>query len=572
MRRLLIILSAAALLIAPLTPVGDTSANAVSKYQTTSYRDGGVVLRMSAATGSILSPGEQISFTYQTSDDAMVVLFNIDTEGYVHLLHPFDGVPTVARARETYRVPAGGDKLLVSGETGMEFIFALTIPDRSALDETELQYLRAVENRPLEERYRIDGDPFLAANIIAGELVRGISHRDGVFLDYAYFYVNQRVDHPCYLCGECDGDGGTAACADYDFVAELDRPSPMTYPLQRAYVAVERGAPASGEDIQVADRTEYVESADRDVDVNFYPYNVEVRYVTRPYAYAYSSYWYDPYWYDPFWYDPWYCGYTYYPGWRYPWYGHYFSWSFSWGYWGGYYCGGWWYPRYNNWYDCYYDNYPRSRSTVKYKSAYKERSTTAYKNATTGVLAATRTQSVKRSDALRVGSRGIQRGTATRVAAKNANTRTVIRGTRTGTTRSVIGKTRVTTRGGRSMTGIHSPTRARGKSPSRVFTTPRTTRGTKSYQPRSRTTTRRGGAVKRGGTSRPQPQVKSRSGSSSRSRSKPAVKPRSGSRNSKSSSVKRSSGSRSSSKSSSRSSSSRSGGSKRSGSRGGKRK
>jgi hypothetical protein len=569
MRRLLLPISAAALLIAPLTPVGDASANAVSQYKKTSYRDGGVVLRMSTAKGSVLSPGEEISFTYQTADDALVVLFNIDSEGYVHLLHPFDGYPSTARARETYRVPAGSDKLLVSGETGMEFVFALTIPDRAALDETELNYLRGIENRPLEERYRIDGDPFLAANIIAGELVRGVSHRGGVFLDYTYFYVNQRVDHPCYLCGECGGGAEAALCEGYDLVADLDRAAPLTYPLERAYVAVERGAPVTDEDIQVAGRQEYVDTDD-DVNVTFYPYSVEVRYVTRPRAYAYDVYWYDPVWYDPLWYDPWYSGYVYYPSWRYPYLGHYFSWSFAWGYWGGYYCSGWYYPRYHYWHDYYYDRYwhhARARSTVKYKSAYKHRSTADYKNRS--ALTAVRSQSVKRSDALRIASKDLKRSTrATRVAAKDIRTRTAVRSAKPVSTHRVIGKTRVTTRSGKSITGRRVPTRVRGKAPTRTLTRPPTTRGTKSiFTPRSRSTTRKGSAVKRGGTSRSRPSVKSPTRSGSRSKS--SVKSsRTTPRRSTSSSVKRSSGSRSRAKSSRSSSRSSSGSGKRSSSKG----
>jgi hypothetical protein len=545
MRRLLTFFSAAALLIAPLTPIGDASANAVSKYQTKSYRDGGVVLRMSAAKGSVLSPGEEISFTYQTSEDALVVLFNIDTEGYVHLLHPWDGLPQAARARETYRVPSGGDHLLVSGETGMEFVFALTVPDRTALDEAELAYLRDVENRPIEEKYRIDGDPFLAANIIAGELVRGISHRGGVFLDYTYFYVNQRVDHPCYLCGECEG-ARDALCDDFQLVADLERSTPLSYPLQRAYQVVERGTPASDEYVDVADRVETVDQDD-DVNVSFYPYSVEVRYVTQPYAYSY----YDPYWYDPFWYDPWYCGYVYYPGWRYPYYGHYYAWSFNWGYWGGYYCSGWYYPRYHNWRDYYHDNYWNyAYGGVHYKTAYKkQRSATAYKSSSDLSLA--RNQTVKRTDALRIGSKDLRRSPTSTRLAKSIRTSPT-------RTRSAIGKTTVRTRDGRSITTDPFRGRIRTKATSRVTTRPgtRSTKSTRTYAPRSRSTTHKGSAVNRGRTSS-KPRAKSGS-SSSRSRSKGSVKRSGNSRsNSKSSSVKRSSSRRSSSssKSTSRSSS-----------------
>lgn len=552
MKRLLMFLSAACLLAA-------STANAVSTYKKTSYTDGGVVLRASAAKGSILNPGEQISFTYQTSEDAFVVLFNIDTEGYVHLLYPYDTAPEMAQARRTYRVPAGQDKLLVSGETGMEFVFAVTVPFRGALDDEELAYLRDVESRPIEDRYRIDGDPFLAANIIAGELVRGVSHRNGVFLDYTYFYVNQRVDYPCYLCGDCAGQAASGMCDQYDLVANFDRSFPLTYPLQRAYDAVERGTPAGGSDVQLT-RQETV--GDDDVNVSFYPYSVEVRYVTRPRVYANDWGWYGSYWYDPFWDDPWSCGWVYYPGWSYPWYGHYSGWSFGWGYWGGYYCSNWYWPRYHHWRDYYYNDYwdYAGYNRAKYKTAYKERSNSLYRD---NALVSVRERSVKRNPSLRIASRNLKTPPRTISVAKDTHLRTPVRGLGPATTRKAIGRTRVTTRAGKSLSGI---SRTRTVSPRVKSGVRRPIRST--YEPRSRSnSTRPRATVKpRSSTRRQTPRVKSRSGSSSRSRSSVKSRPR---RSSSSSNSRATTRSRSTSraKSSSRSSS-RSSGKSRSGSKG----
>jgi hypothetical protein len=539
MRRTTILVSIATLLLAMPTPK-NSGANAISQYKQTSYRDGGVVLRMSAENGSVLSPGEDIAFTYQTSEDAYVILFNIDTEGYVNLIAPVDGRLTAASARRTYRVPEGSDRLVVSGETGMEFVFALSVPDPSIVDAEELAYLSDVEGMPRADRYRIDGDPFLAANIIAGELVRGVTHRQGVFLDYGYFYVNQRVDHPCYLCGECDGMEAAADCADYQIVANVDRATPLTYPLRRAFEMVDRGDAGDLDAVYSDDR-----ATDERVHVTFYPYSVEARYVTRPEAYYYDSW----YWDDPFWYDPWSCGWVYYPTWRYPYYRNYWGWSFGWGSWGGYYCSSWYYPRYDRWHDYYHDNYYTYRS-VDYKSAYKTRSQTLYK-APTSSLVSTRAEAVKRNDGLRIG----RTTTGARATNSYERDRTSVKSRDTAWRRETKPTRVYAPRSGREITAYRGDDRSPTKGYIRADTRTRATTGN------------RGGTTYR-------PTVRGKTGSSSvdrgrtTDRSKPSgayrgsTRGSSGSSKSSGSAVKRSSGN---SKSSAKSSSGKtSGGSSRS--------
>jgi len=545
MKRTTILLAVATLLVATPGP-RHADAQAISQYKRTSYRDGGVVLRMNAEKGSILNPGEDVSFTYQTSDDAYVILFNIDTEGYVNLIAPADGRLSLAEARETYRVPDGNERLVVSGETGMEFVFALSVADPSSIDLDELAYLRDLDGKPRADAYRIDGDPFLAANIIAGELVRGISHREGVYLDYVYFYVNDRVDHPCYLCGECDGSAATSDCTNYDVVANFDRAAPLTYPLRRAFDMVERGAPArdAGDMQAVYDDG----SGDDRVYVTFYPYSVEARYITRPWAYSYDPW----YWDDPFWYDPGACGWVYYPTWSYPYYRNYWGWSFWWGSWGGYYCSGWYYPRYHHWHDYYHDNYYGYRH-VAYKKAYKERSQTLYKGSSSALVAA-RTEAVKRNDRLRIASTDLRRTTT--------KTRSL---TRTDRTRTSIAARGDVWRDGK-------PTRVYTPRTGREITHGATERSSKGYYPGSKTGSHTSSGWNRSGTTvRPPTRSKpgssgtiDRSRSTTRSRSSGSyhsthrsTKPSTPSRSS-GQSVKRSSGSsKSSAGSSSRSSTSR---------------
>jgi hypothetical protein len=199
---------------------------------------------------------------------------------------------------------------------------------------------------------RVDGDPFIAANLIAADLVPGVANRWAYF-GYTYFYVNERVAYPCYLCGACDGVPDDPACTDYHVVQNFDRRSAMSYPLQRGYETVDEQADVYSDGGARVDVPEV-----SDVDVNFYPYGVEARAVD-PY---YTSLWNDYWWHDPFyWYGPYYPYYG--PGWS---IGIGFGWG--WGWWGGYYCSGWYDPCYWG-YDPWYGSYPPSsyRPPVKFK-------------------------------------------------------------------------------------------------------------------------------------------------------------------------------------------------------------
>ena len=109
-----------------------------------------------------------------------MVVFDIDTEGFVHLLYPRED-ESVRKlfARRPYEIPEDPEEsLLIAGRTGMEFIFAIAVPNRDAISERQIAFLLDDESQPPARRFRIDGDPFLAANRIAEQLVRGIKYSD----------------------------------------------------------------------------------------------------------------------------------------------------------------------------------------------------------------------------------------------------------------------------------------------------------------------------------------------------------------------------------------------------------
>jgi hypothetical protein len=359
-------------------------------------------------------------------------------------------------------VPADNAELVVDTQTGVEFVFALAVDDLSAIDTAELDRLRGADLNG-GEPYRIDGDPFIAANMIAGELVRGVSHR-GVYFGYTYFYVNERVEYPCYLCGACDGIADDPACTDYRVVQNFDRRETLSYPLKRAYETV-----AGDAEILADDGASVVVPEGSDVDVNFYPYGVEARAVD-PFQ---TTLWSDGYLYDPwYWYGPYYPYYG--TGW-----GISIGWGWGWNYWGGYYCSGWYAPC---GYDSYYD-YPSGgyTSPEKFKAKYKSDAST---------LTTTRGVASQRDGSLRIASKDVQQSLSRPTTASNRS--------KTG---ALIGSTFAS---GRGKGAIDSPRGARvktsigGRSSGQVKSTPRgATRGS-ATTPRVKSTARGTAPSKRG--------------------------------------------------------------------------
>ncbi len=355
MRKLILPLLAACLVL----PNSVFAVKTLTTSNARSYEAGGVSVSLSDPAGSIYRPGESIQFSYQTSEDAYVIVFDIDTEGYVHLIHPINGrLAERSAAGQRYSIPDPREvsSLVVEGETGIEFIFALSVPWREYVDENELYFL--ADDRP----FQIDGDPFLAANMIAGELIRGISNREDVSLAYTYFHINNHVDYPRYICAECHEKTTRPyyeTCTEYDFAANFTGGSAnLGYPLARAYEISAK---------EYSDEDIYEDDVDvTRIEVIFYPYDSYVDYY-RPW-WIHRIY-YDPWWYyDPFWYDPWYACAGYYPfhPWHHHRYGFWFSFGWNWGWsdgiWAGYH-----YPYYRHGYPPYRWIRPHRPGGYRYK-------------------------------------------------------------------------------------------------------------------------------------------------------------------------------------------------------------
>ena len=308
------------------------AAGSVTQYNSGRSASKGVSVTLSDPIGSVYRAGEEVRVSLRTDSDAYVIVFNIDTDGFVHLLYPEDGKSLREfSGGRVYEFPDDPERsLVVGGSKGIEVLFALAVENRDYINEQEVRFLADNEDLPEERKFRITGDPLLGANRVASQLVRGIAQRPGVTLSFAYFYIDEAVDYPRYLCEDCY-DKGTDPYASgmplYVASADFEKTERLTYPLEQGFVrdqpqASMLGNPASWEEGATSEVTK--------VYVSYYP-----RWDSGFYD---TSWWYLDPWYSDWWYAPYPSG---------------FSFSFGWGNWWGchyayfpYYYGGSYYPYY----------------------------------------------------------------------------------------------------------------------------------------------------------------------------------------------------------------------------------
>jgi hypothetical protein len=286
--------------------------------------------------------------------------------------------PVTVRAHDARALPDDKSELFAEGQPGIEFVFAVAVADPGAFDSDAIAAVR-------NDKRRITGDPFVAANMMAAEVVRNIA-QETAFMGYTYFYVSQRVDYPAYLCGSGDDKN---PCSGYHVAQNFDRGTSLVYPLARGYDMTDLAANTTQDTTD-----DSVAMPNQQDEMNFYPYGAEVHYAD-PIA---MNSWYNWGYYYPYnGYYP-YCGYPYY---GYPYYGFSvgigFGWGWGWGC-GGYYCGGY----YNPYHGCggYYPGGGYySGNVVRYKSQYKANYQTA------NTLAGNRIYAMKRDSNLQVASK-----------------------------------------------------------------------------------------------------------------------------------------------------------------------
>jgi hypothetical protein len=183
----------------------------------------------SKGDGAIYHPGERIRVYFRASADCYVTLYNVDTEGYVHLLYPARSLDQhFIQGGITYRLPSRHDPydLTISGPSGIEYIEAVA---SAAPFRQELPWYLDPEYSEWEndenpwtifddeyEDYGDDYDYYAEIGMVRGDPYLGIQRINRRMIpehypatDYATavtsFYVSSRVSYPRYLCYDCHG-------------------------------------------------------------------------------------------------------------------------------------------------------------------------------------------------------------------------------------------------------------------------------------------------------------------------------------------------------------------------------
>jgi hypothetical protein len=110
--------------------------------------------------GSVYHPGDDMKIYFQASRDCYVVIYSIDTRGYVHLLYPVDSTDDFyVQGQRIYRIPDRFDDydLTVDGPEGMEYLQAVASLEPPELPNFPGEY----EYEGEVYAYRLDGeDPY----------------------------------------------------------------------------------------------------------------------------------------------------------------------------------------------------------------------------------------------------------------------------------------------------------------------------------------------------------------------------------------------------------------------------
>lgn len=376
--------------------------------------------------GEVLAGGSEVSFSVRVSHDSYVILYNLDSEGRVHLLYPEgQGGLRRLRAGEILSIPESGPAWKTGSNTGMEFVQAVATTRRDLIDENELYFLEQ------GDAPQIVRDPFLALNIMADRLIRSPARNREVAFDYTFFYINERVSHPKIACpayseNDTADDHSGGECGGYS-VRAVDLYQD-TFPYRAGWEAVPIDVSYRGSDLSESDIYALPDTYQEPVENTE---TIREIYVVQQRAYnpvyypsgwgIHLSSWRSSVWWGIWWGDPWYyyptC-YSYYP---YSWYGYY-HWGHHYYSYNPYYCKPYYYGKsYCSAEPYRYKSYTTATTYKKGGSRYKGRSSTA----TYGESLAGRTTRTRTSPALTTvsGGRDRYKDAGTRSGAYTRNSR-----------------------------------------------------------------------------------------------------------------------------------------------------
>jgi hypothetical protein len=182
---------------------------------------------------AVYEPGDRVQIRARCSDDANLLVYDVDAEGYIRVLFPYHDRNGYVDGRQTLMIPDANasDQLVVRGPVGQGYVVAIAsqAPFRDLpwyLRPYDPQaegvgYVGGPDNSEAEEEGvsregRIVGDPFVAIERIRRRVLSDPDDRDGFATAYVTYYVHDRVRYPRYVCYDCHRPGRYAWWADFD--------------------------------------------------------------------------------------------------------------------------------------------------------------------------------------------------------------------------------------------------------------------------------------------------------------------------------------------------------------------
>jgi hypothetical protein len=189
----------------------------------------GVEVWTARGNEAVYQPGDRLEVEARASDDAYLLVYEIDADGRVNLLFPYRGSDGFVEGRRTYQVPPerANLDLVVQEPTGQCYVVA--IASRQPFNELPW-YLHPYDAAASEVGYvgerddeegvtaegRIVGDPFVAMERIRRRVVDDPEDADAFATSYTSYYVHDQVRYPRYLCYDCHRPGHYAWWSGFD--------------------------------------------------------------------------------------------------------------------------------------------------------------------------------------------------------------------------------------------------------------------------------------------------------------------------------------------------------------------
>ena len=183
---------------------------------------------------AVYDPGDVLEVQARTSEDAFLLVYELDAEGYVRLLFPYHGNNGHVPGGEVLAVPdeRSNLELVVQEPVGQAYIVAIASREPFAelpwylrpfdAHAEELGYEGGADDEGADDEEgitaegRIVGDPFVAMERIRRRVIANPDDPDAFATGYTSYYVHQEVKYPRYLCYDCHRPGHWAWWTDFD--------------------------------------------------------------------------------------------------------------------------------------------------------------------------------------------------------------------------------------------------------------------------------------------------------------------------------------------------------------------